>query len=102
MHCKEFNSITLEEVLDSLGHFPTKNGKRSLVSQLLPTRAKPLLKLICPETSGISFQKESAVTTLILLENISNVQSVKHCLGQVNRIFLLFTIRQILKSKNMK
>ena len=28
MHCKEFNSITLEEVLDSLGHFPTKKTEK--------------------------------------------------------------------------
>jgi hypothetical protein len=87
MHCKEFNSITLEEVLDSLGHFPTKNGKRSLVSQSFANESKASFKIDLSRNQWYLFSEESAVTTLILLENISNVQSVKHCLGQVNRIF---------------
>lgn len=79
MNCQQLNNIELEEVLASLGHLPTRKRKKKLgISILLPTRTKPLLNLIYPETSGIFFQKVSAGTTLILSENISNVQLVTH------------------------
>jgi hypothetical protein len=47
MNCKQFNSISLEEVLLSLGHLPTKqNEKEAWYLNPFATNPKPLLKLI--------------------------------------------------------
>ena len=67
MNCKQFNSISLEEVLLSLGHLPTKQNEKKLgISTPLPANSKPLLNWIKDSMLGIFIQKASVVITLIL------------------------------------
>ena len=58
MNCKQFNSISLEEVLLSLGHLPTKqNEKEAWYLNPLPANPKPLSNWIKELMPGISIQK---------------------------------------------
>jgi DNA primase len=45
MNCKQFNSLSLEEVLQNLGHLPTKQNERSLVSQPFASESQASFKL---------------------------------------------------------
>ena len=67
MNCKQFNSISLEEVLQILGHLPTKQTeKEAWFLNPFSTENQASFKLDKETTFGISIPKELAETILIL------------------------------------
>lgn len=59
MNCKQFNTVALDEILNLLGHHPSKeNEKEARYINPFQVKKQLLLSMIDLETSGIYSQKQ--------------------------------------------